>query len=126
MGCVVLGLVPTQETSMIERTQDLWQAAYHSDAVCITTNGTVKVNGRCVMGRGVALQAAQRWVWLPGALGTSIKTIGNHCVLFEKATIGRAQLVSFPVKHDWMMRADLDLIKQSADELQALADMLAG
>jgi len=108
---------------MIERTIDLWDAGAVADAVVITTNGTVKRNGQGVMGRGCAWEAAQRWRWLPLALGTSITTIGNHCVLFQRAVNGRAMVVSFPVKHAWHEKADLVLIEQSADELQALAEM---
>ena len=32
-----------------------------ADAICITTNGFVKDNGRCVAGRGCAKMAKDRW-----------------------------------------------------------------
>ncbi|MBI4542744.1 MAG: ADP-ribose-binding protein, partial [Gemmatimonadetes bacterium] len=43
---------------MLERRSDLF--AQDADAVCITTNGADDRAGCAVMGRGCALQAAQR------------------------------------------------------------------
>jgi hypothetical protein len=97
---------------MIEISGDLW-AAYDQDHwVAITTNGVVRRDGACVMGRGVALQAACRWPQLPHLLGEEIGRHGNHVVLMSKYRIA-----SFPVKHHWMDKADPNLIVRSAQEL---------
>jgi hypothetical protein len=97
---------------------DLWDAP--CDARCITTNGTVKDNGRAVMGRGVAKQATQRYAYLQKALGELLQTLGNHVHVLRIAT-GEPTLVTFPVKHEWEERADLELIARSARELVILA-----
>lgn len=105
---------------MIEVTGNLW--AYPADVRVITTNGTVKRNGECVMGRGCALEAKQRWPEVPRLLGLHIKNpaLGNH-VHFLITLSGDGtkveSLYSFPVKHNWNERADIALIRRSAQEL---------
>lgn len=99
---------------------DLWELAPEMGAVCITTNGYVKKNGEAVMGRGCALEAAQRFPSLPALLGEHLQLAGNHVyVVYVKHEY---DLVTFPVKHHWRQRASLDLIIRSANELVALAD----
>lgn len=104
---------------MIEDAIDLWETP--CDARCITTNGTVKSNGRAVMGRGCAKQATERIPFIQLALGTRIRLEGLHT--YTIGHYGGVPLLCFPVKHSWDMRADLDLITQSAIELAALADI---
>ncbi len=90
------------------------------DATCITTNGYVKTNGQAVMGRGVALQAAERWPDLPRHLGERIRQSGNHVgVLAHNEMAG--WIVAFPVKYHWRKPANTDLIRQSTEELVMLA-----
>jgi len=105
---------------MREELADLW--TYPADARCITTNGTVKANGRAVMGRGVALQATQRYFGMRLALGALLKRQGNHVGIIDRNCDG-VPLVSFPVKHVYNERADLELIAQSARELAALTEV---
>ncbi len=50
---------------MIEQQINLWDADADNVLLCITTNGYVKNNGECVMGRGCALEAKTRWPDLP-------------------------------------------------------------
>ena len=80
--------------------------------VVITTNGIVRKDGACVMGRGVALQAAQRFPDLPFVLGAAIEVDGNHVHAFRDFRV-----FSFPVKQHWIEPADPDLIQQSARQL---------
>lgn len=107
---------------MIEEALDLWEIA--CNARCVTTNGTVKSNGRAVMGRGCALQATQRFPFIQLTLGKRIEAEGLHVtLLLEPAqTPDGAALLAFPVKYVWSERADLELIKRSAIELLALID----
>lgn len=103
---------------MREELIDLWDAP--CDARCITTNGTLKTNGRGVMGRGCAFQATQRYPFLALTLGRALTAWGNvPCILLPDT---RPMLVSFPVKRVWYEHADLDLIAQSTRELVRLAD----
>jgi len=120
------------------------------DVICITTNGFIKNNGECVMGRGCAREASKVWPQLPKALGDHIKTMGNTPMVTE--FVGRREnykVVTFPVKGTkapcafdksnvvkhmqkqmkvgkmvpgWALIADVEIITQSALTLRAMAD----
>lgn len=107
---------------MIEDYADLWEV--DCDARCITTNGTVKSNGRGVMGRGCARQAKHKYVGLEITLGAQLKVHGNHVAILCRTgdTDRPIPLIMFPVKRDWWEHADLQLIAYSAEELVALTD----
>jgi O-acetyl-ADP-ribose deacetylase (regulator of RNase III) len=109
---------------MIELKIDLWTVE-PVDAVVITTNGFVKRNGACVMGRGCAKEAARMWPDLPADLGTAIKEKGNECFVFEVVPdddrAGFA-LITMPVKHNWWEAADPSLIAKSVEELKEIVD----
>jgi hypothetical protein len=78
---------------MIEVYGNLWD--YTSDARVITTNGFIKHDGSCVMGRGCAKEAATRYPQFPSVLGARIKQNGNVVMGF---TFGNDELITFPVK----------------------------
>ncbi len=102
---------------MLESSGDLW--AYHKKGhfVVIPTNGTVKTDGMCVMGKGLARSAAVRFSGLPYALGEIIDRAGNHVAFFPAYT-----LFTFPTKNDWWdHRSNLSLIEQSCKELVVFA-----
>lgn len=111
---------------MTERRVDIWTVE-GMQALCVTTNGVVTGRGRGVMGRGVALQAAERYavrtpgvpaVDLPRLLGQGILLVGNHV---QTLVYGHPALVAFPVKHHWRDEADLALIERSCRELSELS-----
>jgi hypothetical protein len=111
-----MSIARLEETPMREQFGDLWDFHRQPNAVaCITTNGFVKKNGECVMGRGCAKEARDKFQGLAGLLGGRILTKGNHVHLLPRA------LVSFPTKHVWWEKSDLKLIEQSARELKVLA-----
>jgi hypothetical protein len=56
---------------------DLWSYWGVADAICITTNGSCDRNGDAIMGRGNALEAAQRFPGLALRLGRQLRTVGN-------------------------------------------------
>jgi len=62
---------------MKEITGDIWDFYEKGFWIVITTNGNVKDNGEAVMGKGIALQARQRYPLLPSMLGKGILEIGN-------------------------------------------------
>ena len=93
---------------------DLWEV--QADFKCIPTNGNVRQDGTAVMGRGVALQAAQRYPEIPEHLGQNIRLGGNSVHLLPH------NLFSFPTKHHWWEKADLTLIRRSAEKLKEYAD----
>lgn len=95
---------------MIEKTGDMFKVKY--DWYVITTNGTVKRNGACVMGRGTAYIAQTMYSKLPFQLGQMIKVHGSKVFTFPEY-----KMITFPVKHDWFQKADLELIKRSVSEM---------
>ncbi len=94
---------------------DLWE---FDGLIAITTNGFVKRDRTCVMGRGYAKQAAIKFPGLPRKLGTKISAEGNHVFYFPEH-----RLITFPVKHTWWEAADLGLIERSARELLKMIEV---
>jgi hypothetical protein len=94
---------------------DLWEF----DGInAITTNGFVKRDRTCVMGRGCARQAAVKFPELPRKLASSISAEGNHVFYFPEH-----RLITFPVKHYWWEPADSGLIERSARELLKIIEV---
>ena len=89
-------------------------------AICLTTNGSIKSNGCCVMGRGCALTAKERWSGIDKTLGQRILDNGNitQVIVIREDTY----IISFPVKHQWHEKADVELIKRSAEQLVELTN----
>ena len=94
---------------------DLWE---FDGIIAITTNGFVKTDRTCVMGRGCARQAAVRFPELPRKLASRISAEGNHVFYFPEH-----RLITFPVKHNWWEVADLGLIQRSARELLKIIEV---
>lgn len=132
---------------MIEKTKDIWQLFGDADAICITTNGFVTRDGRCVMGRGTAWQAKEKFPGIDKLLGKLIRQNGNKVQIVLRT--GTTDIVAFPVKPEkgrypcpvvthmqgrfkvgqmvpgWAMKADLAIIERSARELRQLADRMS-
>lgn len=129
---------------------DIWAYWGVADALCITTNGCV-VKGECVMGRGIALQAKQRFPGIALHLGRCIQAEGNSTRIIPGTTVPMGTpsvLVALPTKHGeirvkdinqvlphfcpyvrigqlvpgWKMCSDPVLIVKSLMELTELAD----
>jgi hypothetical protein len=94
---------------------NLWDFA---GITAITTNGFLKRNRTCVMGRGCARQAAARFPELPSKLASRISAQGNHVSYFPEYRV-----ITFPVKHNWWEAADLNLIGRSARELLKIIEV---
>ena len=102
---------------MKEIKANLWE--YPADYRVITTNGFVKKGeGKAVMGRGCAREAAKKYPKVPKWLGIVLLNSGNHVHLFPY------HIITFPVKHNWWETADPQLIKQSVHELVNLVDLI--
>lgn len=93
------------------------------DAVCITTNGIIRSDGRAVMGKGIAKTADIKFNMAP-ALAVGLRTYGNHAfymgILKDRQTGRSMSVITFPTKHHWRDGSYLDLIEQSARELVLL------
>ena len=85
---------------------------YNKGYIVITTNGFVKNNGECVMGRGIARQARDKFPGFAKKLGDKLKSEGNRVFIWEPEN-----LITFPTKHNWWEKSDLDLIQTSAIQL---------
>ena len=109
---------------MIEVIGDMFADAYLkiADAICITTNGIVNAKGKCVMGRGVALIAKEKWEGIDKRLGDFIKLNGNIVQILWYVPSLRTTIVSFPVKDHWKGKANLKLIETSCKQLKELID----
>ncbi len=128
---------------MIELVQDIWDGYEmqrpHLYAICITTNGFVKRDGRAVMGRGVAAQAT---VHIPGIewdLGNALLHDGNKVRLLVPGVIAfpvkpvsgisdgqnvvksqQARYIRGATVPGWAMKASLEIIERSLRELEEL------
>jgi hypothetical protein len=102
---------------MINVTGDLFE---QNGWLCITTNGFVKNNERCVMGAGCAKIARDMVKGCDLVLGRKIKTNGNIVQCFGKTGKFPQLLLSFPVKHNWWENADIELIRKSAEQLRTI------
>ena len=98
---------------------NIFQYIEKADAVCVTTNGIIKKDGSLVMGKGIAQAFAKRYPKLPFILGGHVNRYGNRPFRVKEGDI---YIVSFPTKHDWRDKSDIELIRKSASELVSMAD----
>ena len=97
---------------------NIW-VVHNPAPVCITTNGIIKNNGDLVMGAGIALQAKQRFPSVPGTLADMVKTHGNRAFYLPVQN-----LFSFPTKHDWRDKSDINLIAQSCHDIVDITNQM--
>lgn len=137
---------------MKETTGNLWDYLGKADAVCVTTNGTIKQDGAAVMGKGIAKQAVDRYPGIDRTLAAALQQYkinrpfklvkdptGTWVVSYPTKSEGmliqtRAQAEQYVVEHmrhrfkypaqvpGWALKSDLELIKQSARLLMEMAD----
>lgn len=99
----------------------MWSIFDKTDHFVITTNPIVKKDGSVVMGRGIALQAKQRFPKLPYDFGECLswhptKTCGYI------GTYDDTHIWFFMVKHHWAQKADFGVISDSTEQLRILAN----
>jgi hypothetical protein len=110
---------------MLEKRQDIWTC--QADAICVTTNGITKKDGRAVMGAGIALRARERYPQIDLLLGERLTKEGNSVKLLHRGgsqpwpSEDRA-IVSFPTKQHWRDKSSLELIILSSKQLVELSD----
>jgi len=102
---------------MKEIKENIWYFYNKGAFVVIPTNGFVKNNGECVMGRGLALQAKTKFPEFAKELGTMICDCEGQFVFLFK----HKRMFTFPVKHKFWEKANLKLIEKSCKELVQLA-----
>lgn len=108
------------------------------DAICITTNGTIKKNGELVMGAGVAKSFYDKYnkdfqiarvlaqklynAPLPNMMITIDKKDNICYKCLDAAYNNGTHVVSFPTKSHFHDKGDLDLIIQSAKRIVWIAN----
>lgn len=98
---------------------DIWVKHFAGDFIVVPVNECVKKNGSAVMGRGLAWQSVRIYPSLPYELGKRITRYGSRVFAFLNYRI-----VTFPTKHNWWEKADINLIRTSAIQLSFLMDTL--
>jgi hypothetical protein len=85
------------------------------DAICITTNLTLRNNGDAICGAGIAKAAQIRWPEFEKNLGVLIRS-GNKsvCKVYEE---NKTSILAFPTKRNWKINSNFDLIKRSLRDL---------
>ena len=99
---------------------DLFAPTSDVDAILIPTNGYIRKDGACVMGRGVAKWSTELWPGIQYELGREIELCGNVVNYLEEREFPNKQICrvySFPVKHNWWEDADINLITRSAKQV---------
>ena len=94
---------------------DMWDAWDSADLFLITTNGAIKRNGALVMGKGIALQAKQRFPGIDMALGKQVSEKYGEYFLLVSPDFPRKKFGCFQVKYDWQTKASLNLIEKSTN-----------
>jgi hypothetical protein len=103
---------------------DLFNPPFYTDAICITTNGMIRSDGKAVMGRGIALAAKNKFLGIDVNLAQAIKQSGNHVnIIYNVGVFDKGYLIfSLPTKNDWRDKSDINLIIRSCAELQIVAN----
>lgn len=124
---------------MKEKKADLFETIFDNDvdAICITTNGQYLMDGRAAMGGGCAGVCAKKWPLTAVRLGKCLKNFGTNVPFVIGALDNKGNyiepslkiikekkfkclILSFPTINDLIDGANLDLIKQSIQELKAM------
>jgi hypothetical protein len=99
---------------------NLWSA--NADIIFVTTNSSLTQDGRLVMGKGAAKQAAMRHPMLPSVAGTFIRHLSKYGILvFPQYRIGL-----FQVKYDFKEPAKFELIDHSMYVLSKFMEAYKG
>lgn len=109
---------------MLEKRGDLWEARQPGDWVVITTNATLRRDGLLVMGRGIALEASQRYKYLQATLGSLIKENGQRVEVIDN--LDTSKIIAFPVKNHFKDKADINIILKSTLQLLDAAQRIEG
>lgn len=119
---------------MIEVYGDMWQMSHSYDAVCVTVNWETNNQGHAIMGAGCAKEAQTFYPNAALRFGEIISqnTRPGCCVIpvrpaADVSVLAPPLLIAFPTKYSWRNPADIDLIIQSAEQLNTMiANMPTG
>ena len=100
------------------RRGDMWVVFSEADLFLVTTNATLNVHGKLVMGAGIAKEAHDRFPGLDQALGEAVITQGKRYGLLVSPRWPEAKLGAFQTKLHWKDPAQLSLISEAATKLR--------
>lgn len=107
---------------------DMWDVFGKTGWFLVTTNPVVTKLGKCVMGRGIAKDMADRYPEVPFVLGTIIQKHINSSDWRNVGSIGviDGQAIGyFMVKDHWMEPAKKDIIQTSVAHLCEYMDFVS-
>lgn len=99
------------------RTGDMWSVFNEADLFLITANATITVEGKLVMGAGMAKEARDRFPGLDAALGKAVIARGKRYGLLISSDWPRAKLGAFQTKLHWKDPSQLSLISEGVGML---------
>lgn len=99
------------------RTGNMWSVFTEADLFLITTNATITVEGKLVMGAGIAKQARDRFPGLDAALGKAVIARGTRYGLLVSPDWPKAKLGAFQTKLHWKDPSQLSLIREAVARL---------
>lgn len=112
---------------MILEKGNMWSVFNDTDIFMITTNPIIRKDGAVVMGRGIALEAKNRYPSLPYDFGKALKELHPEIDQQNVGFIGKYEYTNvwfFMVKDHWQNEASLDIIERSVFHLKhGFADM---
>ena len=106
---------------------NMWDKLSECDLFCITTNGTLRGDGKLVMGRGIAFQSIKHFPSIQSVAGHHIRQFNET---HKTAPIPYGLLILkefepsiglFQVKYNWWEPAQCKLIEWSTSKLRQLA-----
>jgi len=101
---------------MILEKGNMWDVFHDTDVFMITTNPIKRNDGAVVMGRGIALEAKQRYPQLPFDFGKELDSLHPE---IDQQFVGKIGVYDgtpiwfFMVKDHWANNADLGIIGSS-------------
>lgn len=114
---------------------NMWSAWEQADLFVITTNGIVTKDGRLVMGKGIALEAKERFPGIDQVLGACVSkkpyakgesasrtALSHEYHLLVSQAWPHKKLACLQTKYHWMGCANVKLIKESLARLKQWAE----
>lgn len=110
-------------TTLVGNPYDFFE---NNDAICITTNGEIRKDGKAVMGAGNAKFARDTFPGIDATLANYLKQYGNRVYYLGSHVYDQkiVKLLTFPTKHSWRDKSSLELIEQSASQIVRVVDRM--
>lgn len=105
---------------MILERGNMWDVFGNTDLFIVTTNPIRRKDGACVMGRGIALECANRFPDFPFILGEQIRLMELDDQRINAGIVGNfdGQIMGyFMVKEHWQREAKPSIIRKSVNDL---------